>query len=242
MTAADGPPPEDEQRGGRRDDPQLGLEFYSRTLGTPFRDRFEGSVAIDVDTVVRLPDGSHVQYWTVAHGSPERLVETVREFPTTEDVRLVSTVGETHRLEVAGAAESLFSAFDAFDGVTRSAVYDASGVRVVAEFPADVDVDAVAEAVNDVYPDLDLVATHTVETVSVFRRVVEERLTERQLTALQLAYFGGYYEQPRRSTGAELADRMGISRQAFHEHLRKAYAAVFEELLESGFEREAVDS
>jgi predicted DNA binding protein len=49
-----------------------------------------------------------------------------------------------------------------------------------------------------------------------------------------VAYFGGYYEQPRVSTGAELATHMGISKQAFHEHLRKAYATIFRELLETG--------
>ncbi|MFC6756140.1 helix-turn-helix domain-containing protein [Halomicroarcula sp. GCM10025894] len=42
-------------------------------------------------------------------------------------------------------------------------------------------------------------------------------------------------------TGTELADRLGISKQAFHDHLRKAHATVFEVLLESGREFDEID-
>ncbi|WP_223302194.1 helix-turn-helix domain-containing protein [Haladaptatus sp. R4] len=76
-------------------------------------------------------------------------------------------------------------------------------------------------------------SSRTIQTIPVFRHIIEDQLTDRQLTALRIAYFSGYYEQPRMSTGEELAERMGISKQAFHEHLRKAYATIFEHLLEN---------
>lgn len=213
-------------------EPRLRVEFRSDDLAEPFRDRFDEPVAITVYAVVQLDDGTHLQYWELTHTDPETVIETVVQFPTTLDARLLSTVGDTHRIEVLGGSRSLFAVFDEFDGTTRSAVYDEDGVRVVAEFPLDVETDAVVEAVHDVYPDLDVVESQTVGTVNLFRRHVEDRLTDRQLTALRLAYFGGYYEQPRVSTGAELAERMDISKQAFHEHLRKAYVTVFSILLE----------
>lgn len=214
-------------------EPRLWLEFHSDDLARPFRSRIDDDVTIEVASVVPLSDGTHLQYWKVANTSAERLLETVVDFPTTHEARLLSTVDGTHRIEVHGSSESLFAAFDDFGGVTRSAVYDENGVHVVAELPTSTDVDRVVEAVHGVYPDLDLVASHEVETVAAFRDLVETRLTERQLTALQLAYFGGYFEQPRGSTGEELAERMGISKQAFHEHLRKSHAVVFEQLFEN---------
>lgn len=212
--------------------PRLQLEFHSDDLAEPFRDQFEERLRIDVDSVVYLPDDGHLQYWTVRHTSARSLVETVMNFPTTLDARLVSTEGETHRIEVRGSPDSLFSAFDTFDGVTETAVYDEDGVRVVAEFPPDVDADVVVDAVHDIYPDLELVSSRTVETIEVFRHRVATRLTDRQLSVLRVAYFGGYFERPRLSTGAELADTMGVSKQSFHEHLRKAYRGVFELLLD----------
>jgi hypothetical protein len=130
------------------------IEFRSDDLAEPFRDRFDEPVSIHVYAVVRLEDGSHLQYWEVTHTDPEAVIGVVVNFPTTADTRLLSTAGDTHRIEVLGSPRSLFSVFGRFDGVTRSADYDETGVRVVAEFPPTVETDAVADAVQDLYPDL----------------------------------------------------------------------------------------
>ncbi|WP_137283828.1 helix-turn-helix domain-containing protein [Halorussus salinisoli] len=47
-------------------------------------------------------------------------------------------------------------------------------------------------------------------------------ITERQLAALQLALESGYYEQPRRTSLRELAERTSVARSTYEEHLRKA--------------------
>ncbi|AUV80443.1 bacterio-opsin activator [Salinigranum rubrum] len=51
---------------------------------------------------------------------------------------------------------------------------------------------------------------------------VEDALTEKQRTALQLAHVGGFFEWPHGISGDELADAMGVSRSTFHQHLRAA--------------------
>ncbi|WP_152043300.1 bacterio-opsin activator domain-containing protein [Salinigranum salinum] len=51
---------------------------------------------------------------------------------------------------------------------------------------------------------------------------VEEELTEKQRTALQLAHIGGFFEWPHGISGDELAEAMGVSRSTFHQHLRAA--------------------
>ena len=51
---------------------------------------------------------------------------------------------------------------------------------------------------------------------------VEESLTEKQRTALQLAYVGGFFDWPHGISGDELADAMDVSRSTFHQHLRAA--------------------
>ncbi|WP_435158461.1 bacterio-opsin activator domain-containing protein [Haladaptatus sp. DFWS20] len=154
-------------------EPRLRLEFYSDDLAKPFREAFDEPVTITVNSIVQLNDGTHLQYWTVTHTSPDRLCTTVVNFPTTLDARLLSTVGDTHRIEVLGDTSSLFSTFDAFDGITRSAVYDEDGLRVVAEFPSSVKTDLIVDAVHDIYPDLDLVSSHTIQTVPVFQHIIE---------------------------------------------------------------------
>jgi PAS domain S-box-containing protein len=51
---------------------------------------------------------------------------------------------------------------------------------------------------------------------------VEDELTEKQRTALQLAHIGGFFEWPHGISGDELAEAMGVSRSTFHQHLRAA--------------------
>ncbi len=47
-------------------------------------------------------------------------------------------------------------------------------------------------------------------------------LTDRQVAALRIALEGGYYEQPRNASIADLAARTTVARATFEEHLRKA--------------------
>jgi hypothetical protein len=51
---------------------------------------------------------------------------------------------------------------------------------------------------------------------------VLETLTEKQEAALLAAWREGYYNQPRSTTTRQVAAKMGISRSAFEERLRKA--------------------
>ncbi|MFW5963397.1 MAG: helix-turn-helix domain-containing protein [Natronomonas sp.] len=49
-----------------------------------------------------------------------------------------------------------------------------------------------------------------------------ESVTERQMAALRLALESGYYEQPRKTSLRQLADRTSVARSTYEEHLRKA--------------------
>lgn len=223
-------------------EPRQRLEFRSESLGRPVHAEFETDVTIEIESFVSLDDGTHFQYWTVSERPPERIVEAVETLPSIREARLLSTVGDTHQFEVHSTDDSLISVFDSFDGMTKQARYHDGGLTVVAEFPMQTDTADVVEAVTERYPDMELVTSYVLNTVCLFRELVGSEMTGRQLTALRLAYYGGYYEQPRQSSGEELAARLGISKQAFHEHLRKAYATVFEALIEDGVELSGVDT
>ncbi len=47
-------------------------------------------------------------------------------------------------------------------------------------------------------------------------------LTNKQVRALIIALDNGYYKKPRSATAKEIAERMGVSRTSFVDHLRKA--------------------
>lgn len=53
-------------------------------------------------------------------------------------------------------------------------------------------------------------------------------VTEQQRETLLLAYERGFFDIPRRVTASELAEELGVSRQAVSERLRRAYATLVE--------------
>lgn len=98
--------------------------------------------------------------------------------------------------------------------------------------PAEIGGRVVLELLEKRYEGVELVAYREREqrptTRSAFVATLEDRLTERQAAALRSAYYGGYYRDPRTTTGDELADAMGVSRPTFHQHLRSAERKLLE--------------
>ncbi|MEA5408771.1 helix-turn-helix domain-containing protein [Haloarculaceae archaeon H-GB2-1] len=54
-------------------------------------------------------------------------------------------------------------------------------------------------------------------------------MTEKQRTALETAYFGGYFAWPTRdSTAEDVAESLHVAPQTFHQHLRVAQAKLLD--------------
>jgi predicted DNA binding protein/putative methionine-R-sulfoxide reductase with GAF domain len=121
--------------------------------------------------------------------------------------------------------------------VTRSLTSEAGRSRVTVEFAQETDARDLFESVTERYDRTSLVGYHeherSVETRQEFRSDLEERLTDRQATALRIAYYSGFFDWPREVDGDELAGMMDISRSTFHQHLRVAERKVLESFFES---------
>ena len=208
----------------------LELGFRSETMAEPFLEAGGENVRITVEGIVHLSDGTHLQYWDASGISPKKLLEMNRYYPTNLGGQLLSTSEDMCRIEVHGSAESLLSTIEQFGGRTKMAVVKGKTIGIVVEFPLTIEVPAVEKSVKSVYPDLELVSERIVYTPTLVRYLVEEKLTDRQLIALEMAYYAGYFSSPRTSIGEELAEQLGVTKQTFHTHLRKAENAVFETL------------
>ena len=110
-------------------------------------------------------------------------------------------------------------------------------VRVVT--PPTIPVHRAVEIVSSEHPDATLLGT---EELTEDRRGREQfaehvlpQLTERQLEALELAYYGGYFESPKELSGRELAEQMGVSSSSFNTHLRAAERKLLDSLLGGPF-------
>lgn len=120
--------------------------------------------------------------------------------------------------------------------VLRRVEASPDGARVVIDVPRSADASGSANVVFDAFSDVDLRSKRRVErtTPRDLRTALLDRLTDRQLEVVQLAYYGGYFETPRDRSGEEIADALGISPAAFYRHnrtvQRKLFTILFDEL------------
>jgi predicted DNA binding protein/KaiC/GvpD/RAD55 family RecA-like ATPase/putative methionine-R-sulfoxide reductase with GAF domain len=113
---------------------------------------------------------------------------------------------------------------------------DEEGATLVLSLPTTVDVAAFLQMLRRNYSGVDLLAKRSRDrgyhTTERFHTELEELLSPRQREALQMAYYSGYFDWPRASTGEEVAERMGISQPTFNRHLREGSRKLFWKLFE----------
>jgi PAS domain S-box-containing protein len=210
------------------------LELSSNRLFQPFVEAADGTFDIRIEEVVRHSSEEGLEYVTVTGLSADRVTEIFETQATTRDVRLLESTPERCRLERRVEGPTVPLIFDDLSGRLTSLVQkqvDREPV-LVGEIPGNVTPRAAVQAVREVCPDIELRSQGLSYSPRLLSEVVKDTLTERQFEALQMAYYAGHFATPRASTGDELASRLGITRQTFHHHLRKAERAVFHQLFE----------
>lgn len=211
------------------------VELRSERLFEPYLAVADGPVRLDVEEVVGLPDETTLSYLR-AEGIPAKsLIDALEGEPGVIAVRLLSTTAEGSHVEVHRVSDTLPELFADFGGRVVSLLREETDEPPVltGEIPGDVDIKELVLAARRIHPDVDVVSQSLRYTPRLLYDIVEDSLTDRQSAALQVAYFGGYFARPRRSTGEELAAQLGITRQTFNRHLRKAEETVFERLFEA---------
>ncbi len=217
-------------------DPSVELEFHSDDLARTALQQTDGDLVFTLDGVVPRSDGTQLIYGTAKGPTAKEFQAVLDAVPVVRETRLLSTVGDTTRYELSAEAGSVAGVFGSFDGELQSIVVEDDTCKLVGEFPETVDPEAVSRAVGETHPEVELASQRRVVSPAYLRSTIEDRLTERQRTVLEMAYHADYFEQSRESTGDELADRLGITRQTFHAHLRKAQSTVFHAVFEETIE------
>ncbi|ELZ13143.1 PAS/PAC sensor protein [Haloterrigena salina JCM 13891] len=194
---------------------------------------------LTIDHVLPLTDEQFVHYVTVAGADPDRVRSVVADYDVVEELRAVDTDGDESHWEVVVAGPTITGLLADYGARVRSRVADRGVSTTVVQTSPDVEIRDLVDAVTAAYPETEFVSKRSVErpveTGGDFRRRVAEELTEKQQTALEVAFYGGYFEWPTRSSDAgEIADRLGIARQTFHQHLRVAQAKLLTAYFEGG--------
>lgn len=129
-------------------------------------------------------------------------------------------------------------------GVPRSIVVERDSIQAVVDLPHTADVRSFVESLEAGPAEVDLLARgereRPVHTRRGFRTEFESSLTTRQQEVLRTAYLAGYFESPRRSTGQEVGEALGISQPTVAHHLRIGLRKLLSLLYEEGVEMDSI--
>ncbi|SFR66738.1 helix-turn-helix domain-containing protein [Halogeometricum limi] len=214
-----------------RDQTSVEFEFVSERPSTPF-----GVVAAQcecdcwVDDIVSTTDGTAVQFFSVRGESPSRVARLLDGMPDVEAYRFVDRGVVLRVMGRIGRADFLTKLVDA-GGAVQSASADSGLSQVVVRTTAS-NAARIAGLVQRDYPEWEMTRKWTVARTAgaptYATASLENRLTEKQLTALRMAYLMGYYDHPRKATAEEVAAALGISGSTLHQHLQVAVRKLLE--------------
>ncbi|MFA9425601.1 bacterio-opsin activator domain-containing protein [Natronorubrum sp. A-ect3] len=188
------------------------------------------------DRVVRIDDEQYLEYGTTAAETfpvVETLVESVSHW---DGVTVIDKSAGEVTFELTISEPPMIGVIDAYGGYVKSAAIEDGDYTTTVRFSTGTDVRDVVDEITAVYPGMRTVARRQVtpsrESIEQLQTRLAETLTDRQQVALETAYYGGYFEWPRHSSGQEVADAMGVTPATFHEHLRVALQKLITAILE----------
>ncbi|WP_254546316.1 PAS domain S-box protein [Halomarina pelagica] len=211
------------------------LEFEvtdSRSIAVAFSERLSCRSQLEHETA--LEDGKFLCYLRIDGASVDDVLAVADDVAAVESHRVVSEHDDEILVELVKSGSVSRVLMEVGASVRSMAADDGVGT-LVAEAPLTADIRGIVGAFRALYPDSSLVAkrdvNRSVKTAAEFRDDLADRLTDKQMTAIESAYASGYYDWPRKNTAAELADSLGVSSPTLHQHLRKAEQKLLEAFL-----------
>nr|WP_293028695.1 bacterio-opsin activator domain-containing protein [Natronococcus sp.] len=213
------------------------LEYEIKNAVELFDGPEMGDRQVSFERVVRVDDEQFLEYGVTSVEAFPEVEALVERVPHWEDVTILDESAGEITFELTITSPPLFSVVASHGGYVASAAIDGGDYRMTIHLPESADVRAVTEAIREVYPDATNVARRQVtpsnESIAQIQDHLYGVLTDRQRTVLETAYYAGFFEWPRHSSGEEISETLGITPATFHEHLRSAQqkivAAVIDE-------------
>ena len=193
-----------------------------------------GALDAEVEYIGMTSDDGTYELFLNVSGTAD--VSSVSTLPFVESVREIARSDSADTFAVTVGSASPFTYLADYGAAVTSATAKSGRGTLVLELPPEYEVRSLLEMLDDRYEHVELRARHERErrsrTDHELASGVDERLTERQRTAIEAAHMNGYFEWPRPTDGAAIAETMGITRQTFHQHLREAQRKLVDAYIE----------
>jgi PAS domain S-box-containing protein len=190
---------------------------------------------LELEGIIPAVGSTYVSYLTVTGADPADVVSFFETADGIEEPRVISSDGPSGTIEYRVCTSPVTKLLE-YDATVSSAVIEDGVETVHGEVAPEVPTQPIVAGMQSAYADLELVAKRTVDrpfrSTEGVSAVVDDVLTDRQREVLSLAYHAGFFESPRRSTGDDLADVLGIAAPTFYLHVRRGTKNVLGKLAE----------
>jgi len=198
----------------------------------PARLAAETDSRFEFESLVEQSDGSLRVFFSIEGAEPDVVQEYHDRGLEVETVEHVSEREDGHLFEATLGAESFLASLLGYGTRPTELTATPAGTELTVELPQSGDVQAFLRMLLDTYEDVTLRTRREldrpVRSDAEFRAHYRDRLTEREAEVLQTAYYAGFFESPRRSSGSEVAEMLGVSQPTVNRHLRRGERKLLE--------------
>jgi predicted DNA binding protein/PAS domain-containing protein len=196
--------------------------------------------SVTMRRTIRKADDEFLSYARIEDTDPDAAIAAAESIESVQDCRVVNDHEYGCLLEVTRASSGAEVMME-YGATMRRADADSGRGTLILEAPHTADVREIVAAYQSYNPQSELVTKRRVDrplrTADQLQSEIEDELTDKQLSAVSVAYYSGYYEWPRESTAEEVAESIGISASTLHQHLRHAHRKLLTAILETSFSR-----
>lgn len=175
-------------------------------------------------------------FFTTVGADAETVLAVLDDLVSVTDARLVGVFEDECLFEVTVTEETVPARLARHGGRLRSVHVEGDALEIVVEVPPTTDVREFLEMLEEEYAAVELLSRRDVErsiqTRQEFLEYLLADLTDRQLEVLRTAYYAGFFEWPRASTGEDIAEMLGVTQPTVNRHLRLGQQRLLEALFE----------
>lgn len=207
-------------------DPDLVVAEFARETDSTVR----------IESVVERDDGSLRVFFVVDGASAEEVAAFAARSSTVGEPTHVSETDEGHLFEVAVGRETFLAKLLDYGAYPTELTATPSGASLTVELPQSGDTQPFLRMMLDTHDGVEMVARREldrpVQSDAEFRAHYADRLTDREAEVLRTAFHAGFFESPRRSSGSDVADMLGVSQPTVNRHLRSGERKLLEMVFE----------
>ncbi|MFB6184707.1 MAG: bacterio-opsin activator domain-containing protein [Haloarculaceae archaeon] len=212
------------------------LQFRIRDLFDELGVDADVSGQITFEHTVPVGDGEFITFGTTTPDTVDGVRALVEAIPHW----LAVTFRDDDRdvaFEMRLTDPPLLSTIAAHGGSIQQARIEDGDYHLTVHLSPGVEVRQFIDWLQEAYPTIETLTRRQVtrreNAAARVERVLAEQLTERQRAALETAFYAGFFEWPRETTGEDVAASLDIAPSTFAQHLRKAERKVVAELVSS---------